>query len=213
MIALTPSHMALRERAIAGCFILSVALISICLYDNRKSSYSAGKSVQLPSSPMPSFFYRYIQASTTLCALGGCLFFDNLFLDIHDSAVALYCGIAITGAGIFLFVHAKLALGANYSPCFDEYLPLSITTKGAYRYIRHPIYVSNLLLLFGAFVMSGSMWIALNWIVLAYFYGRAATSEEGELCRRLNGYQEYLHRTGRFIPLLSSIRSLRPFER
>jgi protein-S-isoprenylcysteine O-methyltransferase Ste14 len=202
MIALTPSHMALCEKVIATCFIAGVALMSIGLYDNRKSTYSTGKPVQLGSSRTFSFFYRYIQASTIVCTLGGCLFYDRLFLDIHDNTVVFYCGLAITAGATILFVHAKLVLGTNYSPCFDAFLPLSITTRGAYGYVRHPLYLSNLLVLAGAFVMSGSLWVVFNWIALACFYYAAAIREEAELCRSMAGYSEYVSQTGRFFPKL-----------
>lgn len=64
MVVLTPSHMALREQVVASCFIAGVALTSLCLYDNRKASYSTGKAVQLSSSLKFAFVYRYIQVST-----------------------------------------------------------------------------------------------------------------------------------------------------
>lgn len=202
MIHLTPSHMALREKAIATFVILAVTSISVAFYDHRKSTYSAGKTVELGSVRVFSYLYRYIQLSTIASALGGCLFFDRVFLDIHDSTAAFYCGLVITVTGIVLFASAKLSLAENYSPCFDAFLPNSITTAGPYRYIRHPIYMSNILILIGAFVMSGSLWILLSVGLAAYFYTTSAIREETELCQHIPIYLEYQNSTGRFLPKL-----------
>lgn len=202
MFTLNPSHMALREKAVATFFIAGVAMISLALYDNRKSTYSTGKSVKLTSLPGLSILYRYVQGSTITAALGGCIFYSRVFLDIHDSTAIFYSGLTLVTIGTVLFVHAKLKLGCNYSPCYDSYLPLSVTATGIYRCIRHPIYVSNMIVLLGAFVMSGSAWIVPNIIVTAYFYYVSAIMEERELCRRLPGYSEYRERTGRFLPRL-----------
>ena len=51
-----------------------------------------------------------------------------------------------------LFLSAKVTLGRNYSPCYDSYLPQDIIRTGLYNYVRHPIYLSNILLLIGVFI-------------------------------------------------------------
>ena len=168
-------------------FILIVASLSLALYDNRKIAYTLGKEARLGSTPSFSFVHRYIQASTIICTLGGSVFHDRIFLDMHDSTLILYCGVGITTVGILLFVHSKMTLGRNYSPCFDSYLPHCLTTTGVYGYVRHPIYVSNLLLLLGAFIMSGSAWIIVNLFLAGAFYYSAAIQEERDLCIHVDG--------------------------
>ena len=200
MIHLTPSHMALRERAIATLFIVAVSVISIVLYDNRKSTYTAGKTMKLSSAWMFVYLHRYIQLSTIVFALGGCLFYDRVFLDLHDSTLIFYSGLVVAASGIGLFTFAKLTRAANYSLCFDAYRPNSRTTTGPYRYIRQPIYVSNLLILIGAFVMSGSFWIVPNIPLAAYFYATSAIREERELSQKMVRYTAYQKLTGRFFP-------------
>ncbi len=103
---------------IAALFILAVSLISIVFYDNRRSIYAADKTVKLGSAPMFSYLYRYIQASTILFALGGCLFYDCTFLDGHDSTLIVYCGVVIAALGIQAFHVCEADFWSKLQPVF-----------------------------------------------------------------------------------------------
>ena len=96
---------------------------------------------------------------------------------------------------------AVVACNVNYTPCYrglaGEY---HIATGGPYAIVRHPMYVAKAVFPVLLFMATG-LWIALlgmiSWIALSF----QARSEEDHL-RRLVGepYQEYLEKTGRFIP-------------
>jgi protein-S-isoprenylcysteine O-methyltransferase Ste14 len=77
----------------------------------------------------------------------------------------------------------------------------SLVTTGIYRYIRHPLYSSLLLLAWGTFfklpsLMAGALLLAAS--VCLYLTARADEAE----CLRYFGesYQEYMKKTKRFIP-------------
>jgi protein-S-isoprenylcysteine O-methyltransferase Ste14 len=79
----------------------------------------------------------------------------------------------------------------------------TLVTSGIYRYIRHPLYSSLLLLTWGIFFKSPS-WagIALASASTAFLIA-TAKADEAE-CTRFFGhpYQEYMNQTKRFIPYL-----------
>ena len=74
-------------------------------------------------------------------------------------------------------------------------------THGPYFWIRHPLYSS------AALVIVGMSLIASNWFlfvtgvaVLAILIRRTRTEEANLVARFGNGYQQYMDRTGRFVP-------------
>ena len=70
---------------------------------------------------------------------------DFLSLDFHNQVNLRYLGVSISSIAITFFISSKISLGKNYSPCFDQRTPSSITTDGIYKFVRHPIYSSNIL--------------------------------------------------------------------
>jgi protein-S-isoprenylcysteine O-methyltransferase Ste14 len=79
----------------------------------------------------------------------------------------------------------------------------ALVTTGIYRYIRHPLYSSLLLLAWGIFFKIPSITgggLAMAATVLLYFTARADEAE----CIRFFGeqYREYMQKTRRFIPFI-----------
>jgi protein-S-isoprenylcysteine O-methyltransferase Ste14 len=199
-LSLHASTISLQTRLFGVWVTLGIAVISALSYRHNRNKYATDKKPSSTSVRQFRFVYRFIQVSTIISSLGGCLYFDWRFLDLHDSVILLYSGALIAAVGTCLFLVAKTQLGDRYSPCFDAYVPNEFTASGLYRYVRHPIYASNLLVMLGAFVMSGSTWILLNWVLLAYYYRRAAYKEEIELSAIFPQYRTYQSQTGRFFP-------------
>jgi protein-S-isoprenylcysteine O-methyltransferase Ste14 len=74
---------------------------------------------------------------------------------------------------------------------------------GAYRYIRHPMYTSLLLLAWGIFFKSPSWLAGLLAAAATAFLALTARAEEAENLRYFGpAYQEYIRRTRRFFPFL-----------
>jgi len=113
------------------------------------------------------------------------------------------------GAGIFVVglataMSARVQLGRNWADLEDaRVLPTqSVVEHGLYRYIRHPIYTGDLLLLAGL-ELSLNSWLVLGVALLAAVVVRRALAEEALLAQRLAGYREYCARTKRFIPFVA----------
>jgi protein-S-isoprenylcysteine O-methyltransferase Ste14 len=78
-----------------------------------------------------------------------------------------------------------------------------LVTTGVYRYIRHPLYSSLLLLTWGIFFKNISWQAGLLALLSTLFLYLTARADEAE-CMRFFGpeYQEYMKHTRRFVPFL-----------
>jgi protein-S-isoprenylcysteine O-methyltransferase Ste14 len=78
-----------------------------------------------------------------------------------------------------------------------------LVTKGAYAYIRHPMYSSLLWLGVGICLKHLSLQsVLLLAAVVVFLYWTARLEESENLARFGSGYQEYMRKTKRFIPFL-----------
>jgi protein-S-isoprenylcysteine O-methyltransferase Ste14 len=76
-----------------------------------------------------------------------------------------------------------------------------LVSEGAYKYIRHPLYSSLLLLNWGVFFKAPFVWGALLAITATLFLVFTAKADEAECLRTFGaGYESYMKRTTMFIP-------------
>lgn len=125
-------------------------------------------------------------------------------LPIASSPVALRAiGVLIYTTGLIIAMLGRLQLGANWSDIETAQAPRNqtVVSHGLYRYIRHPIYVGDLLLLAGL-ELSLNSWLALAVGLLAPVVLWAAVREERRLAEVLPGYEAYRAQTKRFIPFV-----------
>ena len=135
------------------------------------------------------------------------LIIQTLFLDlfpIAEQAMALrLIGIGIYLIGLSVAIIGRIQLGNNWANLEDyQVLPeQALVNHGIYRFIRHPIYIGDVLLLLGLELALNS-WIVLGVIPLFGYVFMQAKSEEKILSRAFQGYDEYQKRTKMFIPYL-----------
>jgi protein-S-isoprenylcysteine O-methyltransferase Ste14 len=103
--------------------------------------------------------------------------------------------------GLFIAMLGRLQLGNNWSDIEVGRVKEDHATvqHGIYAFIRHPIYVGDLLLLAGL-ELSLNSWLIIAVAVLTPIVLRRAVREEETLRNALPGYDEYARRTKRFIP-------------
>jgi protein-S-isoprenylcysteine O-methyltransferase Ste14 len=77
-----------------------------------------------------------------------------------------------------------------------------LVDTGPYRYVRHPIFTSFLLIALGLVLVNPAVPTLLGTLYAFWDFSRAANQEEAMLCENLDGYDDYMRRTGRFLPLL-----------
>ena len=185
---------------VSTLFYIAVALISIVMYNKSNSTYNSNTN-RIHSIRSFMYLYKYIQLSTLIvCIL--CLWYNHkyLFKAYESNDFLVYLGVAISGIAITLFSLSRFSLGKNYSPCYDSYMPKNIKTNGIYSLVRHPIYSSNILLMTGIFISTGSLIIAANTIVLLVYYVISAFIEERAIAGKFPKYKTYKKTTGMFIP-------------
>jgi protein-S-isoprenylcysteine O-methyltransferase Ste14 len=115
----------------------------------------------------------------------------------------LWTGLLVYTTGLLIAVAARIQLGRNWSDIEAAQLRRdhAVISNGLYRYIRHPIYTGDLLLLAGLELALNS-WLVLGAAALAIVVSRRAAREERDLTRGLPAYAAYCRRTKRFIPFV-----------
>lgn len=110
-------------------------------------------------------------------------------------------GVGLYTLGLCVAVVGRLQLGTNWSDIETPRVlrDQTVVSTGVYRYIRHPIYLGDLLLLLG-FELSLNSWAVLAVGFMTPFVVRRAVREERMLAAALPGYDAYCARTKRFVP-------------
>ena len=146
------------------------------------------------------YLHSLIRISSLIILLLSFYYPQSWLYILFHSTYTLYIGMMISVIATVLFLSAKVTLGRNYSPCYDSYLPQDIIRTGLYKYVRHPIYLSNILLLIGVFISTGSQLLLINFAILLVYYTISAINEEKALLKSHPKYQSYQTQTSMFIP-------------
>lgn len=112
-------------------------------------------------------------------------------------------GVIIFTLGLLVAVLSRIHLGNNWSDIETGQVlrEHTVVKRGIYGYVRHPIYVGDLLLLLGL-ELSLNSWLVLAVAVLAPIVMWKAVREERMLADDLPGYKLYCSQTKRFIPFI-----------
>ena len=112
-------------------------------------------------------------------------------------------GSVLTVLGLFGAIWARINLGRNWSGYVTYKEGQTLVTTGPYRYVRHPIYTSMILMFIGTILYYGSLIISVIFVILAIDF-ILRTRKEEEIMIKLFGerYKEYMKRTKRLIPLI-----------
>ena len=110
-------------------------------------------------------------------------------------------GTLIYSVGLALALLARIQLGQNWLDIETAAIKdrQQVVSSGVYRYVRHPIYGGDLLLLLGLELALNS-WLVVLVPMLAFGVIRQAAQEECMLLESLPGYRAYYETTKRFIP-------------
>jgi protein-S-isoprenylcysteine O-methyltransferase Ste14 len=122
---------------------------------------------------------------------------------IGDATTSRVVGIGLYTLGLAIAIVSRIQLGKNWSD-IESAQVLSghaIVSNGVYRYIRHPIYVGDLIMLLG-FELYLNSWLVVGVLLLIPVVLWKAVREEKALASTLPGYDEYCARTKRFIPFI-----------
>ena len=131
------------------------------------------------------------------------IFLPDIFPITANTTGVRFAGVIIYTLGLATALAARFQLGDNWANIETGQVltKQEVVANGIYRFIRHPIYVGDLLLLLGLELALNS-WLVLGVLILAPVVMRQAISEEEMLAEELTGYGAYRDRSKRFIPFV-----------
>ena len=81
-----------------------------------------------------------------------------------------------------------------------------LAARGLYRWVRHPMYSSLVLIGLGVAISTGAVFCYVAVAALAVFFDVKTRAEERRLVVVYDGYAEYAARTGKFVPGVARLR-------
>ena len=191
-------------RATMTILVLAGAAVIVYFYHLRPRRFDPSARQRVTSWRPYELIDWYLKISTVAISLAAIHWDHPLLLEVHDSLTLRLLGLGLAGLALLLFGTAMWTLDSQYTPAHQSHLPSSIVTTGPYRYIRHPVYTANLMLLVGMFLTSGSLWLPVNLLILITYYVPTILVEETAIQRSFPEYREYASQTGRFFPRVIS---------
>jgi protein-S-isoprenylcysteine O-methyltransferase Ste14 len=129
---------------------------------------------------------------------------DSFFLRAStflSMEVPLYVRLILLGLAILCAVY--LARSGHAVVSHHE-RPERVVSTGAFRYVRHPLYLASLLFYLGLAVSTASLFSFALLVLIFFFYDYFASYEEKRLLEKYwTEYRDYRKRTGKWIPKIT----------
>ncbi len=110
--------------------------------------------------------------------------------------------IRISLAGLFLIISGYLAYSGLKTVFGGKIEEPKIINTGVFSIIRHPIYLSVILLDLGLIIFTFSFYSILIWVIIIIFYYKISKFEEKLLIARFGQeYEEYIKKVPMFLPI------------
>lgn len=114
--------------------------------------------------------------------------------------VVHYIGVTLILIGALLFTFILISFGQYMTPNPVPRDNAILKTTGLYKYVRHPMYFTVLVLLLGV-ILYFQAFFSLIWLVIAFFFlVYKSTFEESYLMKKFPEYTAYRSATKRIIP-------------
>jgi protein-S-isoprenylcysteine O-methyltransferase Ste14 len=108
-------------------------------------------------------------------------------------------GIVLSIMGYVLFVWSVMVRG-RYAVSWEMHENHKLVTSGPYRYVRHPSYLGYFFMFIGLFFLWPSIITLLPFIAIPGYFLVTFDEEKLLVDRFGQDYEEYIKKTGRFIP-------------
>jgi len=129
---------------------------------------------------------------------------DSFFLRIStflSDEISLYIRLIVF---VLIFVTAIYFMRSGHVVVKHEQRPERVVTTGAFRYVRHPLYLGSIVFYLGLAVSTASLFSLVMVIVIFIFYNYIAGYEEKLLETRFSDeYRNYKIKTGKLVPMIS----------
>jgi protein-S-isoprenylcysteine O-methyltransferase Ste14 len=112
--------------------------------------------------------------------------------------VPLYLRLILLGLAVLCAVYLARS---GHEVVSDRDRPEGMVSTGAFRYVRHPLYLGSLLFYLGLVVSTASLLSFALLVLIFFFYNYLASYEEKWLFEKYGeDYRAYKRRTGRWVP-------------
>lgn len=132
---------------------------------------------------------------------------DSFFLrksTFLSDYVPLYIRLIILGLTL---ITAMCLFRSGHVVVSHEQRPNSVVATGAFRYVRHPLYLASILTYLGLTVSTVSLFSLALFVGIFVFHNYIASYEEKLLEKRFGvEYTKYMKRTGRWVPRIGKNR-------
>lgn len=178
------------------CLWILFSAIVLNFYFSSKSNVVKEKKSVVETGSMTAFFL--LNVILVYLKIGAISFNGpwDLFL--------LSLGTAMIVSGTTVNIAGRLSLRQNWGNQIKIYKDHTLVESGVYRYIRHPLYASTILMMYG-FSLLFINWVVfgLNTIVFIPFMIYRAKQEDIMLALAFpDTFQKYQSKTGLFLPKL-----------
>ncbi|RPJ84709.1 MAG: isoprenylcysteine carboxylmethyltransferase family protein [Acidobacteria bacterium] len=183
-------------------FLFAGLLVHKLVWESLKRTSRSGSRVGRAHPPLS----KRIVKSAKMFFLGF-LMVQALFLEILPLSQApgylQMSGTALFILGFTMSIVARLQLGRNWTDLEDAKVleRHALVTRGIYRYVRHPIYGGDLMLLIGLELALNS-WLVFLAVIPLVVVIKSVRREEAQLAEAFNGYSAYVSQSKRFIPFV-----------
>lgn len=140
--------------------------------------------------------YSYILVSLQFILIAILVIYHGLHTPSNFALLIFFLG---SGFGIYTVRHNPLG-NFNITPEIKE--NASLITTGAYRYIRHPMYFSVLVMMLGVVVSEPSLLSLFIYVLLVVTLFIKAQKEEMLWMVQSIEYKSYMRKTKRIIPFV-----------
>lgn len=114
-----------------------------------------------------------------------------------------WSGAGFSALSIALLIWTLPTLGTNLTDTVVTREHHTLVTRGPYRWVRHPFYVSMALITLGCSLIAANWFIFVSGVVVFTLLAIRSRVEEEQLAARFGeAYRNYQKRTGRFLPRL-----------
>ena len=121
---------------------------------------------------------------------------------LPPNAVVAWLGVFLTALGLGIAIAARITLAGNWSAAVEIKEDHTVIRRGAYRYVRHPIYAGILLAVLGSAIALDRWRALLGFVLIFASLWIKSRHEENRLRQVLPGYDAYASETAALIPFL-----------
>ncbi len=180
-----------ENKLIAGVVCLLLIVANIATYQiHRKTVSGKGEKdrVKFQISIITKLF-RYVKIFLYLMMLLHIVLLGFIQIDLVFGAAVSMARITMGGIlgffAIILLYSSLRTLGKNFAPCDQGLVPEEKINTGIYRWLKHPIYVSNTLQLIAVSIMLPGIMIYIVSVILCIFY-IFAIHDENKLLKEMD---------------------------